>query len=228
MTTESMLRTGMILAAGRGERMRPLTDAVPKPLLVAGGKALIEYHLHAFARAGITNVVINHAHLGDQIEARLGDGQAFGVQIRYSGEGDAGLETGGGIFKALSLLGEAPFVVVNGDVWTDYAFADLPAEPAGLAHLVLVDNPVHHPAGDFALQDGRVMETGERLLTFSGIGVYRPALFDDCRPGRFPLGPILRQAIQRGQVTGEHFHGQWLDIGTEQRLHVLRQQLGDA
>jgi MurNAc alpha-1-phosphate uridylyltransferase len=227
MTIERMLRTGMILAAGRGERMRPLTDTVPKPLLVAGGKALIEYHLLAFARAGITNVVINHAHLGDQIETRLGDGREYGVQIQYSNEGNTGLETGGGIFNALPLFGESPFVVVNGDIWTDYAFAELPAEPVGLAHLVMVDNPAHHPDGDFALQDGKVMATGKRSLTFSGIGVYRPALFSGCRPGRFPLGPILRQAIQQEQVTGEHFHGQWLDIGTEQRLNELRQQLGD-
>jgi len=210
----------MILAAGRGERMRPLTDHTPKPLLQVRGRPLIEYHIHALAAAGMRELVINHAHLGEQIVAALGDGRRFGVRIHYSPESPA-LETGGGIFRALSLLGDAPFVVVNGDVWTDYAFARLPREPEGLAHLVLVDNPPHHPEGDFALREGRVHAQGESKLTFSGIGVYRPQLFSDCRPGAFPLAPLLRAAMARAQVSGEHHDGIWCDVGTPERLRAL-------
>jgi len=214
----------MILAAGRGERMRPLTDHTPKPLLQAGGRPLIDYHILALAAAGFCDVVINHAHLGTQIEQAVGDGGRFGVNIHYSAEGEA-LETGGGIHKALPLLGPGPFVVVNGDIWTDYDFSQLPAEPAGLAHLVLVDNPPHHPRGDFALVGQRVETEGERLLTFSGIGIYRPELFAGCVPGKFPLAPLLRKAMAEGQVSGEHYRGRWLDIGTPQRLAELDRQL---
>lgn len=214
----------MILAAGRGERMRPLTDSTPKPLLQAGGRTLIEYHLAALVGAGFTDIVINHAHLGGQIEAALGDGHRYGARISYSDEGVA-LETGGGIFKALPLLGDAPFLVVNGDIWTDYPYARLTQPPAGLAHLILVDNPPHHPGGDFALNGDQVREQGENMLTFSGIGVYRPALFDGCEPGRFPLAPLLRRAMAAGEVSGEYYGGAWIDIGTPQRLQELEARL---
>lgn len=214
----------MILAAGRGERMRPLTDHTPKPLLRAGAHTLIEYHILGLVQAGIRQLIINHAHLGGQIETALGDGSRYGVEIRYSAEGEA-LETGGGIFRALPLLGDAPFVVVNGDVWTDYSFARLSA-PAALAHLVLVDNPPHHPAGDFVLlPDGRVSDADGPRLTFSGIGVYRPELFAACRPGKFPLAPLLRAAMAAGQVSGEHYRGGWVDVGTPERLTALDRRL---
>lgn len=211
----------MILAAGRGERMRPLTDTVPKPLLEAGGHSLIEYHLRALARAGIGDVVINHAHLGARIEDRLGDGARYGLRIVYSPEGEGGLETGGGILRALRLLGAEPFVVVNGDIWTDYPFARLPRAPSTLAHLVLTSNPPHHPDGDFALADARITNAGSGRHTYSGIGVYRPELFADCAPGRFPLAPLLRAAADRGAVSGELYEGAWMDIGTPERLTEL-------
>lgn len=214
----------MILAAGRGERMRPLTDHTPKPLLMAGDRPLIVHHLERLAAAGITRVVINHAHLGEQIEAALGDGARFGLAIRYSPEGRA-LETGGGIFRALPLLGDGPFLVVNGDVWTDLDLARLRLAEGRLAHLVLVDNPEHHPRGDFRLADGLVFAEGEPRLTFSGIGVYSPALFEGCRDGAFPLAPLLRAAMARGLVSGEHHRGRWLDIGTPARLQALDQLL---
>lgn len=217
----------MILAAGRGERMRPLTDHTPKPLLPAGGRPLIEYHIDALARAGFVDLVINHAHLGRRIEEALGDGSRFGVRIRYSPEQPA-LETGGGIFRALGLLGPAPFLVINGDIWTDLPFERLPREPVGLAHLVLVPNPDHHPDGDFVLDGMRIRVEGAPRLTFSGIGVYRPELFAGCTPGPFRLAPVLRAAMARGEVTGEHYDGRWLDIGTPERLanlaHLLEQQ----
>jgi MurNAc alpha-1-phosphate uridylyltransferase len=215
----------MILAAGRGERMRPLTDATPKPLLRAGGKALVEYHLDGLARAGFTDLVLNHAHLGTLLEAALGDGARYGVSIHYSAEEEA-LETGGGIFRALPRLGPEPFVVVNGDIWTDYPFACLPHQPVGLAHLVLVDNPRHHPQGDFVLDHGRVHDREGPRLTFSGIGVYRPALFAGCSGGRFALAPLLRHAMAAGQVTGERYTGRWVDVGTPERLAGLDRELG--
>lgn len=210
----------MILAAGRGERMRPLTDSTPKPLLRAGDRALIEYHIEALAQAGIRELVINHAHLGDQIEAYLGDGSRYGVSIAYSVE-ETALETGGGIFQALPLLGEGPFLVVNGDVWTDYSFGHLLEQPVDLAHLVLVDNPRHHERGDFVLAGGRVHDREGARLTFSGIGLYRAELFTGCTPGAFKLAPLLREAMAAGRVSGEHYRGQWLDIGTPQRLQAL-------
>lgn len=208
----------MILAAGRGERMRPLTDHTPKPLLEAGGKALIVHHIERLAAAGFRELVINHAHLGGLIEARLGDGACWGVSIAYSHEPKA-LETGGGIFKALPLLGSEPFLVLNGDVWTDLDFGRLHGlEPDGLAYLILVDNPEHNPKGDFALSQGRISSEGSDRLTFSGIGVYRPELFANCEASAFPLAPLLRGAMVEGLVGGEHFRGHWLDIGTPQRL----------
>ena len=215
----------MILAAGRGERMRPLTDTTPKPLLTVGGKALIEHHIEAVARAGIHDIVINHAWLGEQIEQHLGDGSRFNVRIQYSRELGKALETGGGIFKALPLLGEEPFLVINGDIFTDIDIASLPSHIDGLAHLILVNNPEHNLGGDFALVNGKVQSTGLTMLTFSGIGVYRPELFTGCQPGAFPLAPLLRQAMVQGQVSGSHFQGLWLDIGTPERLAQLNREL---
>lgn len=210
----------MILAAGRGERMRPLTDSTPKPLLRAGGRRLIEYHLENLAQAGIREVVINHAHLGEQIEQVLGDGSRYDVSIVYSAEGKA-LETGGGIFNALPLLGEAPFLVINGDIWCDYPYARLIKREVALAHLVLVDNPPQHSTGDFVLEDGRVHDSQGGRLTFSGIGLYHPRLFDGCEVGAFALAPLLRRAMAAGQVSGEHYCGRWFDIGTPERLQQL-------
>ena len=221
----------MILAAGRGERMRPLTDTCPKPLLPAGGKPLIVWHIERLAAAGFTELVINHAHLGAQIEAALGDGGQFGVSIRYSAEASA-LETAGGIATALPLLsdGETPFAVVNGDVYCDFDFAGLfqAAQSLGddLARLVLVPNPEHNPKGDFAFADGRIASEGEARLTFSGIGLYRPQLFAGVEPGRpAKLAPLLRQAMAEGKVAGECFTGRWIDVGTPQRLAELDAEL---
>lgn len=217
----------IILAAGRGERMRPLTDHTPKPLLQVGGKPLIVWHIERLARAGITDLVINHAHLGAQIENALGDGSRYGVHIRYSPERPSALETAGGIAHALHLLGEVPFAVVNGDIYCDYEFAHLPMRASALqasgdaAHLVLINNPTHHPSGDFGLQQGRVIEAAPKL-TFSGIGVYQPALFSGLdRNAAAPLAPLLRGQIAQGRVSGEHYTGRWVDVGTPQRLEEL-------
>lgn len=218
----------MILAAGRGERMRPLTDVTPKPLLRVGGTTLIEHHLLRLARAGLHDVVVNTGHLGEQIEATLGDGARYGVRIEYSREGNAILDTGGGIFNALPLLGEAPFLVVNGDIYTDYPYAGLTAAPVGLAHLILVPNPPQHARGDFVLQQGRVSSEGEERLTFSGIGVYRPQLFASCRAGVFPLAPLLRRAMADGELSGERYDGEWWDVGTPARLAALDVRLREA
>ncbi|WP_219273793.1 N-acetylmuramate alpha-1-phosphate uridylyltransferase MurU [Pseudomonas sp. Xaverov 83] len=210
----------MILAAGKGERMRPLTLHTPKPLIQAGSKRLIEYHLEALAKAGFTDIVINHAWLGQQIEGYLGDGAQYGVRIQYSAEGEP-LETGGGIFKALPLLGDEPFLVVNGDIWTDYDFASLKQPLNGLAHLVMVDNPPHHPSGgDFYIKDGALHDAapGADNLTFSGISVLHPELFAGCSTGAFKLAPLLRDAMAKGLVTGEHMNGRWIDVGTLERL----------
>lgn len=215
----------MILAAGRGERMRPLTDQTPKPLLPVRGRPLIEYHLQALAAAGITEVVINHGWLGAQIPAALGDGHRYGLTIHYSEEPETALETGGGITRALPLLGEAPFIVVNGDIYTDYPFERLLQPPAAPAHLVLVENPPHHPEGDFVLQQGRIVEEaaaqGHPRLTYSGIARFTPDFFDRTRSGRFPLAPLLYAALARGALSGEHYRGNWSDVGTPQRLQAL-------
>jgi len=218
----------MILAAGKGERMRPLTLHTPKPLVPVAGVPLIEYHLRALAAAGFTDIVINHAWLGQQIEDHLGDGSRFGLSIRYSAEGEP-LETGGGIFKALPLLGDEPFLLVNGDIWTDYDFARLRQPLPGLAHLVLVDNPGHHGAGDFRLAAGQVEDGAgaEDTLTFSGISVLDPALFTDCQAGAFKLAPLLRAAMANGQVSGEHFGGHWVDVGTLERLAEVERLLAE-
>lgn len=214
----------MILAAGRGKRMRPLTDHTPKPLLEVGGKPLIVHHIERLAAAGFREIVINHAHLGHRIEAALGDGSRWGTEIRYSPEGKA-LETGGGIFKALPLLGPGAFLVVNGDVWIDVDFAHLRLVDNLLAHLVLVENPPHNRSGDFALSDGRLSLEGSPRYTFSGVGIYRPDLFRDCSPGAFPLAPLLRTAMGRGLVGGEVHRGRWVDIGTPKRLQALDRML---
>lgn len=208
----------MILAAGKGERMRPLTLHTPKPLLPVAGKPLIEYHIERLVAAGCRELVINHAWLGEQIEQALGDGSRWGVFIQYSAETEP-LETGGGIRRALPLLGDEPFILVNGDVWTDYDFSVLPRQLDGLAHLVLVNNPEHHPQGDFLLQDDRVLTEGQgQRLTYSGIAVLSPQLLADCEQGAFKLAPLLRVAMTAGAVSGEHYGGRWLDVGTPERL----------
>ena len=212
----------MVLAAGRGERMRPLTDQVPKPLLTVGGKPLIVYHLEKLSRLGVKQVVINLAWLGGQIRAALGDGARWGLQIHYSDEGEQALETGGGIYQALPLLGAQPFLVVNADVFTEFDFSAIRIAPEALAQLVLVANPMHHPRGDFALINGRVQEQGGARWTYSGIGLYRPELFASCSPGKFPLLPLLRRAIAGGRLQGQVFDGAWSDVGSVERLAALQ------
>ncbi|MFZ9050413.1 MAG: N-acetylmuramate alpha-1-phosphate uridylyltransferase MurU [Steroidobacteraceae bacterium] len=218
-------RRAMILAAGRGERLRPLTDACPKPLLTVAGRPLIDYHLEALARVGIREVVINLSWLGEQIRAALGAGERFGLTIRYSEEGSVALETGGGIFRALQWLGEEPFLVVNGDVHTDYDLAELRLASDELARLVLVPNPSHHPGGDFALEAGRIVEEGPLRYTYSGIGLYTAALFSGCSPGRFPLKPLLDRAIAQGRLGGVLHTGHWTDVGTVERMAALEAAL---
>lgn len=223
----------MILAAGRGERMRPLTDTTPKPLLKVGGKPLIVWHIERLAKAGFRELVINHAHLGGQIEASLEDGSRFGVSVRYSPEAEA-LETAGGIANALPLLGEAPFLVVNGDIFCDYDFSNAAARyntqvlsnSGQLAHLVLVENPAHNGTGDFGLQIDTVVEASETMLTFSGIGVYSPELFEGIvRGSKAKLAPLLRAAMASGKVSGEYYAGRWIDVGTPERLKQLDESL---
>ncbi|KAA2285202.1 N-acetylmuramate alpha-1-phosphate uridylyltransferase MurU [Arenimonas fontis] len=229
----------LIFAAGKGERMRPLTERTPKPLLEVGGKPLIVWHLERLAAIGVREAVVNTAWLADRFEPALGDGARWGLRLRYSHEGAEPLETGGGMLHALPLLGDAPFIAVNGDIWCDFDFAALPREPRGLAHLVLVDNPQHHPVGDFALDhEGRVHPAGERRLTFAGIGVYRPALLDhwqqvigpapgtERQPPSFRLAPLLRAAMRADEVDGQHHRGAWTDVGTPERLAELRAFLG--
>lgn len=225
------IRTAMILAAGRGERMRPLTDQMPKPLLTVAGKPLILWHIEKLAKSGFGRIVINHAHLGDQIEEVLGDGDAFGVELRYSREGQA-LETAGGIATALPLIGQEIFPVINGDVFCDYdfgRFAGIMAvmeQKKSLAHLVLVDNPLHHPQGDFHLDGERVIADAEPRLTFSGIGVYHRDLFAATEPWKkAPLAPLLKAAMLQERVFGEHFSGRWVDVGTPQRLRELDHEI---
>ena len=221
----------MILAAGRGERMRPLTDSCPKPLLRVGGKALIEWHLERLARTGFRQIVINHAHLGSMLEQALGDGSRWGLNIAWSREADA-LETAGGIAQALPLLGSDPFLVVNGDIWCDFDFGRARTIAAQMlaadldAWCVLVDNPPQHPRGDFGLDSGRLLAEASRRFTFSGIGVYRPSLFGRLVRGQpAPLAPLLREAITRGAAGAERHAGRWVDVGTPQRLTELDAQL---
>lgn len=231
----------LIFAAGRGERMRPLTLQTPKPLLEVGGKPLIAWHLEKLAARGVREVIVNTSWLAECFPARLGDGSDWGLSIRYRHEGAEPLETGGGMLNALPLLGDAPFLLVNGDVFTDVDFAALPSEPAGLAHLVMVDRPGFASSGDFALDvDGRLHADGSDALTYAGIGVFRPQLLDgwreavgnvdgaDASPPRFKLAPLLRAAMRRGEVTGEHHRGRWTDVGTPERLEALRRELAEG
>lgn len=212
----------MLLAAGRGERLRPLTDRVPKPLLPVGGLPLIDHHLIALVQSGWQEVIINLSYLGQQIADHVGDGSRYGIQVVYSHEGDNALETGGGIRHALSWLGQEPFAVINADIWTDYPRRLLHRTIPGSAHLILVDNPPHHQEGDFALSHGHVESQGDTKLTFSGIGFYHPDLFLNAPAGPFPLGQWLRHTIeQHHTVTGEHYSGIWFDAGTPERLHEV-------
>ena len=219
----------MLLAAGRGERMRPLTDQQPKPLLPVAGRPLIEHHLIRLAAAGVQEVVINLGWLGEKIRAALGDGSQLGLAICYSDEGYPALETGGALRQALPLLGEAPFMLINGDVWTDYPFAQLAArelEPQHLGHLVMVSNPPQHPAGDFALTPcGQLEAEGQARYTYSGLAVLRPELVASQAEGRFRLAPLLLNAMASARLTGEHFAGDWRDIGTPERLAELNAEL---
>ena len=212
----------MLLAAGRGERLRPLTDTLPKPLVEVAGKPLIVYHLEALARAEVRDVVINLSWLGEKIRAALGDGSRHGVRIVYSEEGPIPLETGGGIHRALALLGPGPFLVVNSDVWTDLDFSRaLTLEEGADARLLLAPNPPHHPRGDFGLDGDLVVERDADRFTYTGIGVYRPELFAGCMAGKFPLLPLLKRAIAARRLTGELYRGEWLDIGSPDRLAWL-------
>jgi N-acetyl-alpha-D-muramate 1-phosphate uridylyltransferase len=228
----------LIFAAGKGERMRPLTEHTPKPLLPVGGKPLIEWHLEKLSRIGINEVVINTAWLADRFEPALGDGSRWNLQLRYSYEGKQPLETGGGILNALPLLGNAPFLLVNGDVFTDYDFRQLPKQLKGLAHLVMVDIAEHVGKGDFHLDDaGKLHGKGDRMLTYSGIGVFRATVLQDWQriigaadganehPARFKLAPLLRAAMSEGLISGEYFNGLWTDVGTPERLQQLDSQI---
>jgi N-acetyl-alpha-D-muramate 1-phosphate uridylyltransferase len=214
-------KSAMILAAGRGERMRPLTDGAPKPLLEVRGKALIEYHLERLARAGISQVVVNLAWLGSMIRARLGDGSRYGVRIAYSEESPRALETGGGIFRALPLLGPGPFLVLNGDVFTDFPVAGAALGADRDAHLVLVPNPPQHSRGDFGLEAGLAVPSAPVQHTFSGIAVYRPQFFTGCVDGAFPLKPLLLRSMAAGRCSAELYRGLWEDVGTPERLAAL-------
>jgi N-acetyl-alpha-D-muramate 1-phosphate uridylyltransferase len=218
----------MVLAAGRGERMRPLTDRVPKPLLPVAGDLLVGHQLRALAAAGVRNVVMNCAWLADELQAALGDGAAWGVSIEYSPEPWPPLDTGGGIFQALPLLGPRPFVLVNGDVWSELSPAVLNLPAGMLGHLVLVPNPEHHPGGDFGLVGGRVEPDAEPRLTYGGMAILAPELFAGCAPGRFPLAPILRNAARQGRISGMVHDGGWIDVGAPERLYALRARLGDT
>lgn len=216
----------MILAAGRGKRLRPLTDTIPKPLIKIAGHSLIEYRLQALAKAGINEVVINVAYQAKQIIQALGDGRRYGVDIHYSCEPETGaLETGGGVYQALPLLGEQPFLVLNSDYWTDYPLSQLPQQLDGLAHLVLVDKLAEQQHGDFNLQGNRVVDDADNPFTLAGINVYHPALFADCQAGIFSVVPLLRKAMRDGLVTGEYYPGQWHHVSSLEHLQRLRQQL---
>ena len=219
----------MILAAGLGTRMRPLTDNTPKPLLLCAGKPLIVYHIEALVAAGVTDIVINHAYLGEQIVAALGDGSAYGARIEYSPEGEP-MDTGAGIANALPLLGEAPFILTNGDIWTDFDYRELVDKQIGLAYLVMVDNPAHNPQGDFVLSNDRQLLVASNDgsgtgLTYSGISLLDPRLFAESPCTPFPLKQPLVAAMQQQHVTGQHFEGRWVDVGTPERLRELEQQI---
>ncbi len=216
----------MILAAGRGERLRPLTDDCPKPLIKVAGKSLIEYHLENLSRAGFKEIIINTAWLAEKIHQQLGNGSTYGVDIQYSDEGEA-LETAGGIIHALPLLGEEPFLIVNGDIWCDIDFSTLKnLKPSLQAHLILVNNPEHNPSGDFALQEGFIKNTGKKMHTYSGIGIYSPKFFNEqSTVDALPLAPILRKKSDASLISGEIHNGLWTDVGTIKRLDELEKQL---
>lgn len=215
----------MILAAGKGERMRPLTHKVPKPLLEIAGKALIVYQIEALESAGVKNIVINTGHLGEQIQYELGTGTMFGVDIQYTDESDNILETAGGIINALPLLGADPFIVTNADIFTDFDYRVL-LEPCDKdAHIVLVDNPTHNPEGDFTLENETVKNDGDGKLTYSGIGLFSPEFFANHQPGRLPLAPLLRKSAESHQLSGQYFTGLWQDIGTPERLEAINKSL---
>ena len=220
--THSAIRQALILSAGLGRRMRPLSDCAPKPLLEVGGQRLIEWHLEKLAAAGVRDVVINTSYLAEQFPAALGNGERWGIAIRYSHEGPKPLETGGGMHRALALLDDAPFIAAAADIWSDFDYETLPDEPTGLAHLVMVPNPDFHLAGDFWLDGSRLNEdrVGEKL-TFASIGVYRPKFIAAHAPGRFALLPLYQQAMRDGQLTGERYDGEWRNIGTPQQLADL-------
>jgi MurNAc alpha-1-phosphate uridylyltransferase len=213
----------MLLAAGRGERLRPLTDERPKPLLEVRGQSLIEHHLQTLRDAGITIVVINLGWLGDQIVRRVGSGSRYGLEVVYSPEGDNILETGGGIHNALPLLGADPFIVVNADIFTDMPLPKKPLVEGVQGHLVMVPRPEYRPHGDFDLCDGLVRNGDQPSLTFSGVAIYRPEFFAGCEAGRFPLAPMLREAADAGQLSGEVYSGTWMDIGTPERLRAANE-----
>jgi MurNAc alpha-1-phosphate uridylyltransferase len=220
------MRHALIFAAGLGERMRPLTDHTPKPLLQAGGKPLIVWHLEKLAAAGVHYVVINTSHLAEQFPDALGDGSRWGLRIRYAYEGPTPLETGGGMLNALPLLGPEPFIAVSADIYSDYDYAALPLQPAGLAHLVMVPNPDWHAAGDFVLAQDQLHEHGEgERLTFGNIGVYRPEFLRGQAPGRFKLLPLYQQAMRDGQLSGERYEGFWHNLGNPAQLAELDAQL---
>ncbi|MCM2681290.1 N-acetylmuramate alpha-1-phosphate uridylyltransferase MurU [Echinimonas agarilytica] len=224
-----MIRTAMILAAGRGERMRPLTDHLPKPLLEVNHKPLIVWHIERLARLGIEIIVINHAYLGSKIVEALGDGSQYGVSIHYSAETEGALETAGGIVKALPLLGDEPFLLVNGDVWSDFDFGALQSlELSTLAKLVMIPNPEHNPNGDFVVHNGVLSHKidGQISFTYSGIGLYSPKLFAQLSVERAPLAPLLYRAMEQQLISAEIYHGQWCDVGTPERLQQLNEQLG--
>jgi MurNAc alpha-1-phosphate uridylyltransferase len=216
----------MILAAGRGERMRPLTDELPKPLLAAAGKSLIQYHIENLAAAGIRDLVINLAWQGAKLKAAIGDGSRFGVRIHYSDEGDAALETGGGICNALPLLGDAPFIVVSGDIWSDFPFTRLQLGKGDVAHFVVVPNPDFHARGDFGLDDGRMTDSGSKY-TYANIGMFRPEFFAGRKPEKFALAPLMFDWIRQGRVSGELYAGLWHNVGTPAQLAALDQRLRD-
>ncbi len=224
----------MVLAAGRGERLRPITDTTPKPLVPIAGKPLIVYHLEALARAGIRDVVVNLSWLADKLRDTLRDGSRYGVRITYTDEGPVALETGGGIFNAIQHLGPGPFLVVNGDTFTEIDFgalraaADADARAGASARIVLVPNPIQHPRGDFGLEGERVVERETDRFTYSGVGVFSPSFFEGCEPGRFPLLPLLKRAIAAGRLRGELFQGEWNDVGTARRLAELNERVAAA
>ena len=211
----------MILAAGKGERLRPMTESVPKALVEVRGETLLERHLRAVRRAGIDTVVINLGWLGDKIVDRVGSGAAFGLDVVYSPEGENILETGGGIHRALPMLGESPFLVINADIYTDLTVPSVSLAPEDLGHLVMVPTPAYRDHGDFALNGSRIASQGDTLLTFSGVAIYRPEFFVDCDPGRFPLAPMLRRAADADLLSGELYEGFWRDVGTPARLSEL-------